>query len=85
MSWLSWMPWACLPRFHEVPESYIEDRVQDGARSPAHVWRQTFNGLCNAALPTDSATITCPALNVWGDRDVLSSGGSSKVAVPVVH
>lgn len=59
------------PRFHQVPESYIEDRVQDGARIPAHVWRQTFRGLCNAVPPTDNATITCPTLIIWGDRDEL--------------
>jgi pimeloyl-ACP methyl ester carboxylesterase len=59
------------PRFHYVPESYIEDRVQDGARIPAHVWRETFNGLCNAAPPTDTATIGSPTLIIWGDRDEL--------------
>lgn len=59
------------PRFHQVPESYIEDRVQDGARIPANVWRETFSGLCNAAPPTDTATINCPTLIIWGDRDEL--------------
>lgn len=60
---------AWFPRFHEVPEAYLEDRVQDGARIPAHVWRETFYGLCDAAPPTDHATITAPTLIVWGDRD----------------
>ena len=59
------------PRFHPVPEWYIEDRVQDGARIPAHVWRETFSGLCNAAPPTETATINCPTLIIWGDRDEL--------------
>lgn len=61
------------PLFHEVPESYIEDRVQDGTRIPAHVWRESFNGLCDAVPPTDTATITSPTLIVWGDRDELLS------------
>jgi pimeloyl-ACP methyl ester carboxylesterase len=61
------------PRHHEVSEWYIEDRVQDGARIPAHVWRETFDGLCNARPPTDMGTISCPALIVWGDRDELLS------------
>ena len=61
------------PRFHQVPDSYIEDRVQDGARIPAHVWRETFNGLCNAVPPTANASIICPTLIVWGDRDELLS------------
>jgi pimeloyl-ACP methyl ester carboxylesterase len=59
------------PRFHQVPESYLEDRVRDGARIPANVWRETFSGLCNAAPPTDTATISCPTLIIWGDRDEL--------------
>jgi pimeloyl-ACP methyl ester carboxylesterase len=54
------------PRFHEVPEWYIEDRVQDGARIPAHVWRETFDGLCNARPPTDTATISVP-LSSFGE------------------
>lgn len=73
------------PRFHQVPESYVEDRVRDGARIPAHVWRETFNGLCNAAPPTDAATITSPTLIVWGDRDTLLSREQEEdlaVAIP---
>jgi len=59
------------PRFHPVPEWYLEDRVRDGARIPAHVWRETFNGLCDATPPTDAATITSPTLILWGNRDEL--------------
>ncbi len=61
------------PRFHDVPEWYIEDRVQDGARIPAHVWRETLNGLCDARPPTDVGTISAPTLIIWGDRDELLS------------
>jgi pimeloyl-ACP methyl ester carboxylesterase len=59
------------PLFHDVPEWYIEDRVRDGARTPAHVWRETFNGLCDARPPTDAGTISAPTLILWGDRDEL--------------
>ena len=64
---------AWFPLFHDVPQSYIEDRVRDGARIPAHVWRETLNGLCAAAPPTDTGTITAPTLIVWGGRDELLS------------
>lgn len=57
------------PRFHPVPEWYIEDRVRDGAATPAHVWRETFNGLCDATPPSDLASIACPTVILWGDRD----------------
>jgi rifampin ADP-ribosylating transferase len=54
-----------------VPEWYIEDRVRDGVQLPAHVWRETFNGLCNATPPSDLGSITCPTLILWGNRDEL--------------
>ncbi len=59
------------PRFHPVPEWYLEDRVRDGVRTPAHVWRETFNGLCEATPPSDLGSITSPTLIVWGNRDEL--------------
>jgi len=59
------------PRFHPVPQWYLQDRIRDGARIPAHVWRQTFHGLCDATPPSDAATITSPTLILWGDRDDL--------------
>ncbi len=62
------------PRFHDVPDWYIEDRVRDGLRLPAHVWRDTLTGLITAPAPTDMGTITAPTLIIWGDRDDLMRG-----------
>ena len=62
---------AWFPRFHQVPPWYIDDRVQDGARMPAYVWRETLAALVSARPPTDTATITAPTLIVWGARDEL--------------
>jgi pimeloyl-ACP methyl ester carboxylesterase len=59
------------PRFHPVPQWYIDDRVRDGVRIPARVWREAFDGLTAARPPTDAATIGAPTLIVWGDRDEL--------------
>lgn len=73
------------PRFHRVPQWYIDDRVQDGVTLPAHVWRETLYGLCNAEPPTVTATIACPTLIVWGDRDQLLSReqqGQLAAAIP---
>jgi len=65
---------AWFPRFHDVPEWYIHDRVRDGMRMPAHVWRASLEGLCTAVPPTEGGTITAPTLIIWGQRDELLSG-----------
>ncbi len=59
------------PRFHDVPEWYIEDRVDDGVRMPARVWRQALAGLTEATPPTEAGTIDTPTLIIWGGRDEL--------------
>lgn len=61
------------PRFHDVPDWYIEDRVDDGVRMPANVWREALNGLFTAVPPTEAGAITAPTLIIWGDRDELLS------------
>lgn len=63
---LSWFP-----LLHDVPASYLEARVADGARVPAHVWKQSLEGLCAATPPTESGTITAPTLVLWGAQDDL--------------
>jgi len=62
------------PRFQDVPDWYIEDRVRDGLLLPAHVWRDTLTGLITAPAPTETGTITAPTLIIWGDRDDLLRG-----------
>lgn len=61
------------PRFHDVPDWYIDDRVADGARVPARVWRDSLTGLITADPPTETGTITAPTLIICGDRDELIS------------
>jgi len=76
------------PRFHDVPSWYIEDRVRDGLRLPAHVWRDTLTGLITALAPTDTGTITAPTLIIWGDRDDLLPGEDQRqlaAAIPASH
>jgi rifampin ADP-ribosylating transferase len=64
---------AWFPRFHDVPDWYIQDRVDDGVRMPAHVWRQVLAGLITAQPPIETGTITAPTLIIWGARDELLS------------
>ena len=59
------------PRFHDIPGWYVEDRIDDGLRMPANVWRKTLIGLSTAVPPTETGTITVPTLIIRGDRDDL--------------
>jgi pimeloyl-ACP methyl ester carboxylesterase len=59
------------PRYHHVPDWYIKDRIRDGLRVPAHVWRAGLTGLTTAVPPSESGTITAPTLIIWGERDEL--------------
>ena len=59
------------PRYHDVPDQYLKDRIRDGLRVPAHVWMAGLAGLTSAVPPSESATITAPTLIIWGERDEL--------------
>jgi rifampin ADP-ribosylating transferase len=65
---LSWFP-----LLHEVPQWFLEDRVRDGLRMPAHAWKAILNGLTEATPPTEAGTITieAPTLILWGAQDNL--------------
>jgi pimeloyl-ACP methyl ester carboxylesterase len=63
---LDWMP-----LLHDVPEWYIDDRVRDGVQAPAHVWRESLEGLMTATPPTEAGRISVPGLVIWGERDEL--------------
>lgn len=56
---------------HEVPISYIEDRVQDGLGMPAAVWKASLRGLYEAAPPTELGSLSVPTLILWGAHDHL--------------
>jgi pimeloyl-ACP methyl ester carboxylesterase len=59
------------PQTQPVPSWYLEDRVRDGARIPARVWRDTFNGLIAAQPPTEIGIIEAPTLVIWGEDDEI--------------
>lgn len=59
------------PLIQDVPAWYIDDRVRDGLRMPAHAWQGILNGLCAATPPTETGTIQAPTLILWGAQDTL--------------
>lgn len=72
------------PRFHDVPSWYVEARVDDGVRMPAHVWRKALTGLCAAVPPTETGTITASTLIMWGGRDELLSREDEEALAAVI-
>ena len=63
---LSWFP-----LLHDVPQWFLEDRVRDGLKMPAHAWKAILAGLGEAAPPTEAGTIHAPTLILWGAEDGL--------------
>ena len=76
---LSWFP-----LLHDVPRWFIEDRVRDGLKMPAHAWKAILDGLCDATPPTESGTIHAPTLILWGAHDgVLPRGDQETLAARI--
>jgi rifampin ADP-ribosylating transferase len=63
---LSWFDFV-----QPVPNAYLADRVEDGVRMPARVWRDALAGLSGAVPPTEAGTIAAPALIIHGAQDRL--------------
>ncbi|MCC9204973.1 alpha/beta fold hydrolase [Arthrobacter sp. zg-Y769] len=59
------------PLIQEVPPWFIEDRVRDGVKMPAHAWKLSLRGLYTARPPTESGPIDVPMLILWGGQDGL--------------
>jgi rifampin ADP-ribosylating transferase len=68
-----------------VPQEYLEDRVEDGVRMPARVWRDALAGLSEAQPPTEAGVIGVPTLVICGARDELlpaDTGERLTAAIP---
>ena len=71
---------------HPVPAEYLADRIDDGVRMPAHVWKLALAGFSEAAVPTETGTIQAPTLIIWGDRDnLLPHGEELKLAAAITR
>lgn len=75
---LAWFP------FHQpVPGWYVDDRVHDGTRVPAHVWKAGLAGLATATPPTDQGVVGVPTLVLRGDHDELLTGDHQDLAAVI--
>ena len=82
VSWVS-DSLAWFPLRQPVPRWYLDDRIRDGARVPAHVWRATFEGLVTATPPTDRRPVKAPTLLLRGDHDDLLAGEGQDLAAVI--
>jgi non-heme chloroperoxidase len=53
-----------------VPPTFLEAMISESLKVPAHVWRQTLDGLLQAD-PPETGAIDAPTLIVWGDHDAI--------------
>ncbi len=67
-----------------VAAEFLADRVDDGVRMPAHVWKLALAGLSEGPIPTEIGTIHAPTLIICGDRDdLLPHGEGAKLAAAI--
>jgi pimeloyl-ACP methyl ester carboxylesterase len=66
-----------------VPADYLSDRVEDGVRMPARVWRDALAGLSAARPPTEAGTIAAPTLVIHGARDLLPVAEADRLVAAI--
>ncbi len=54
-----------------VPEAFLETMVQESLKTPARVWKKTFEGLLEDNASGELAKIKAPTLIMWGDKDTI--------------
>jgi len=55
-----------------VPESVVEEMIEQALKLPAHVWQRANRGLLEDDSLNQLEEIAAPTLIVWGDQDPLS-------------
>jgi pimeloyl-ACP methyl ester carboxylesterase len=54
-----------------IPQAQLELFVSESQRVPAHVWRATFREFLDTDFSGEVATISTPALMLWGEKDAF--------------
>jgi pimeloyl-ACP methyl ester carboxylesterase len=70
--------------FRPVPPAFLEAMIDESLKAPAHVWKATFQGLLEAAPPTETGTISAPTLILWGDRDGFLPRGDQEALAAAI-
>jgi pimeloyl-ACP methyl ester carboxylesterase len=54
-----------------LPESFFEGLLAESLKLPAHLWRETFDGLLASDDEQRLSGILAPTLLIWGEHDAL--------------
>ena len=71
------IPLAVVREFQEstlagpIAPGFLEDKIAEGAKPPAHVWRAAFDGMLSDAHADRLGDIAAPTLLVWGEHDAF--------------
>ena len=68
-----------------VPEDFLEAMVTESAKTPARVWRQTFDGLLAHDGANGLDRIAAPTLLVWGDADAIVPRPDQGALIAAIH
>jgi pimeloyl-ACP methyl ester carboxylesterase len=54
-----------------IPDAFLDTVVEENLKAPAHVWKETMQGLLEDDSAKELDRIEAPTLIVWGDQDSI--------------
>ena len=64
-----------------LPESFFDRLISESLKLPAHLWRETFNGLLASDDEQRLGGVSAPTLLIWGEHDALFPRGDQDQVV----
>ena len=64
-----------------LPGSFFDRLIAESLKLPAHLWRETFNGLLASDDEQRLGGISAPTLLIWGEHDALFPRGDQDQVV----
>ncbi|WP_051370374.1 alpha/beta fold hydrolase [Streptomyces sp. 142MFCol3.1] len=68
-----------------VARGLVETMVEENLKVPAHVWKETLDGLLQADLRATLAGILVPTLVIWGEQDGILPREDQQTILDAIH
>ena len=68
----------------EVDGEFMDGIVAESLKLPARVWRDYLRAHIDAAVPTETGSISGPGLILWGDEDELCGRGHQEALLAAI-